>query len=373
MENFQPLYHHSNKDYDTAASEAARFARDKIEKMIGEGQSRALSVIEDVQKHVPRDRIVRDEVLTFRYKGGLHVQAKGESEEPVHDHAYRQLLERAGVPNTYANTLIHEGQSWATDLLVHNLNTVYGYSGERHLMRSDNGVLKGFLSDRFRRLDSAPLIESFAQSMQAVGAVPVEGRMTDTRVFIKAMLPVVYEPAKNEIVAFGIQWENSDYGNGAHNLRSFLVRLWCTNFAVAEEGLRQVHVGGKLAEDISFSEETYRLDTETTASAIRDVVKHSLSARNTHLMLNGIKEAHEQRVDPKKAISILKKQLSKGEVEQVIEAFNSPDIENLPPGQTMWRLSNAISWVAGKIENRERAMELEREAGHHVMGLKKVA
>jgi len=187
------------------------------------------------------------------------------------------------------------------------------------------------------------------------------------------MIPVVYEPMPNEVVAFGLEWGNSDYGNGTNYLRSFLMRLWCTNYAIADTELRQVHLGAKLSENIVFSQQTYELDTATTASAIRDIVQHSLGEGQVNLFLDGIKRAHEERIDPKKAIAELKKRLTVGEVDQVIDAFNSLDVENLPPGNSKWRLSNALSWIAGQTEDRERALELEREAGRLIPELAKAA
>jgi hypothetical protein len=60
---------------------------------------------------------------------------------------------------------------------------------------------------------------------------------------------------------------------------------------------------------------------------------------------------------------MLRKSLTKGEVEQVTTAFNSPDVENLPPGNTDWRLSNALSWVAGQTQDAERKLDFMKLAG----------
>jgi hypothetical protein len=35
----------------------------------------------------------------------------------------------------------------------------------------------------------------------------------------------------------------------------------------------------------------------------------------------------------------------------------------MPAGNSMWRLSNAISWVAGKTEHAERKLEISKVAG----------
>lgn len=364
-ENFQPMYHYGQKTYAEAASDAARFARNKIEGMISSGQEKAMQVITDIQRQVPKDRVVKGSALEFGYEGGddLIITVPGESKEKLHRNAFGQVLSRAGVPMQFARELEKRGNGWAHELMAHNLNEIYSHSEDRHLMRSYDGSLRGFLSDRYRRLDSATLVEAFAQGMQKVQAIPVEGRMFDTKVFLKALLPVVYEPVPNEIVAFGLQWENSDFGNGAHNLRAFVMRLWCTNYAIADMGIRQIHIGARLSEDVTYSQKTYELDTQATASAIQDVVQSSLSPQRVQLYLNGIKEAHEEQIDPATAIKELSKRLNKTQVQQVIDTFNTPDVENLPPGNSRWRLSNALSWIAGNMDDREAALDFEREAG----------
>ena len=54
---------------------------------------------------------------------------------------------------------------------------------------------------------------------------------------------------------------------------------------------------------------------------------------------------------------MLRKALQKHEADSVVEADNSADTVNMPAGNSMWRLSNAISWVAGKAEHAERELE----------------
>ena len=47
----------------------------------------------------------------------------------------------------------------------------------------------------------------------------------------------------------------------------------------------------------------------------------------------------------------------------VVEAYNSADTVNMPAGNSIWRLSNAICWVAGKTEDAERKLEISKVAG----------
>ncbi len=47
----------------------------------------------------------------------------------------------------------------------------------------------------------------------------------------------------------------------------------------------------------------------------------------------------------------------------ILDAFGSQDVVNLPPGNTAWRASNAISWIARHAEDPEQRLDLERAAG----------
>jgi hypothetical protein len=79
--------------------------------------------------------------------------------------------------------------------------------------------------------------------------------------------------------------------------------------------------------------------------------------------MESIRHANEQAVDAPSARDMLRKALLKSESDAVIEAYNSPDTYNLPAGNTTWRLSNAISWIAGSTEDAERKLELMKIAG----------
>ena len=76
-----------------------------------------------------------------------------------------------------------------------------------------------------------------------------------------------------------------------------------------------------------------------------------------------IRRANDRPVDANQAREMLRKALQKHEADSVVEAYNSPDTVNMPAGNSMWRLSNAISWVAGKTEDAERKLEISKLAG----------
>jgi hypothetical protein len=275
------------------------------------------------------------------------------------------MAQTTDLPLKFIDSLQFASEPWGKELLAHNLRTLFQnrFARGRYLIRSVNDEVRGFLSDRYRRLDSRPIIEAFATAVQEKGALPYNGYVTDTKVALQAIMPEVYEPIPGEMVAYGLSLENSDFGNGALSIRAYLLRIWCSNLAITQEEMRQVHLGRRLDESMLYSDRTYELDAQTTVSALRDVVSNQLNAASLRDRMDSIRRAHEQQVEPGSVRLMLRKALLKTETEAVVEAYNSTDTYNLPAGNTTWRLSNAISWVAGKTEDSERKLDLMKLAG----------
>ena len=140
-----------------------------------------------------------------------------------------------------------------------------------------------------------------------------------------------------------------------------------------DDVLRQVHLGGRLSDSIEYSQNTYELDTAANVSALRDVVRGSLNPSRVKGYLTAIQTAAATEISPKEAASILKKNLNKTELDACIGAYNSPDVVNLPPGNSVYRLSNAISWIAQAAEVApERVLELNRIAGNLIPRTEKI-
>jgi hypothetical protein len=391
------MYHHDSRSYHEAATDAGNNARRKMEELIENGRKNAMTVLNKVISEVPEDRIVRGPALKFGVddQRRLTVDIGGKVVEHLHKNAGQQVAERGpvSIPMKLVNELldvtekvpvrighnhdkmVEQPALWARQLLADNFNVLYQHTEERFLTRSHGGQVRGFLSNKFRRLDSRPILDAAMDAFKKLGALPIEAYATDVRVTFKAILPRIFEPVPNEPVLIGVAWSNSDYGNGAHSLRAYVLRPWCTNYAITEECLREIHVGGRLSEDDVFSNQTYALDTRRSASMVKDLIEASLAPQGVNKVLAAVHDANEEKVDPKKIGEYLKKQLGAGKAKEVIEAFNSADVVNMPPGQTKWRMSNAISWIAGKETDVEKKLELMQQAGHilDVQAAKKAA
>ena len=124
-----------------------------------------------------------------------------------------------------------------------------------------------------------------------------------------------------------------------------------------------MHLGKRLDESMIYSERTYELDAQATVSALKDVIQRQLNAEQLHQRMDLIRRANDRPVNANQAREMVRKALQKHEADSVVEAYNSADNVNMPAGNSMWRLSNAISWVAGKTEDAERKLEISKLAG----------
>lgn len=357
------LVHHDARKYEVAVSEAALKFQHRLEEQIGGSVQRVTAVVEQVQNDVPDDQVIRGAALAFALKDGDTIAVEGLG---IHEHALNQIAYRSGVKNlsTVVRELAGRGD-WGRKLVVDTLNEVYAHGSlkDRFLLRSVRGQLRGFLSDSYRRLDSRPLMDAFIGAIRKFGARPIDGFALTTKTKLRAILPYVFEPVPGEIMAFGAELSDSDYGDGKLAFSAFMRRLWCTNDAVTEDVLAQVHLGRRLDERIEFSQQTLELDTRTMASAIDDVAGGVLSPDGINRQLNIIRKAAEEKVEPAAMNTWIKKNLTKDEGLKAATKFNSPDVEMLPKGNTAWRFSNAISWLANETEDETRKLALQDLAG----------
>lgn len=343
-------------------------ARIKLGDIVENGKKNTGAVINRVLNNMPEDVIVDGGRLNFDVEGtGRVMVSRGGGQRGFHRNALGQAAGRFGVPVKYIDSLATgaEENAWGRDLLKHTLNEHAQNMGGRYLMRSVDGEVRGFLSDRYRRLDSRPLLNAFVEGCDEVGAIPFEGVATDLRSSVRAIVPKVYEPTEGECMVFGLSWTNSDFGAGTYQVSAFVLRLICDNGLVTESQMKQVHLGGRLPDNLVFSAETYAKDTETMTLATRDIVRAALSTGSMEDRAEAIAAAasDEEGFDIVAGIKKAQKTLTKGETKAVKEAYEGGDVLMLPAGNTAWRFSNALSWVANSAEDPERKLELQRLAG----------
>jgi hypothetical protein len=116
----------------------------------------------------------------------------------------------------------------------------------RVLVRTVGEQVRGVLSDSYRRLNSVEILTAFVQEAAKQGAVISDAYMNDTKVWAETILPqpLVIPTAKNgDVIIFaGARFSTSDYGDGAVDMRAFLLNGACLNGMVRESVMKQVHL-----------------------------------------------------------------------------------------------------------------------------------
>lgn len=364
-----PDAHYSTRGLNVDEIRAKSFA--KMEAFLTAGQERAAATVKQVFTQVPTDRVVRARGIGFgaaALPGRVSVAFGGEY-FGLHQHAMDQLAERAEIPTRYVRTL--NATAWGRELLAENFRKVVANTFEdtdRLLTRAVGGEVRAVLSDRYRRIDARPDAETLLTVAKDMGAMVVDGSALDTKIALKIAVPRPLEVFPGEYMVFGLEYRNSDFGDGAKELRSFLLRLICLNGATRETELRQVHLGARLSQDVAYSDRTYQLDSEASASATKDLATHLLGPKRIDDMVEQIRAANDSKIDAKARLATLQKtgRLSQAEAKSVAETFNTPDVEVLPPGNTVWRFSNALSFLARETTDGYRKLELEKLAGEAI-------
>lgn len=347
------------------------FALKRMSEYIETSRGAAVSTLEKIMTVVPSDRVIPAPALAFQIDDGRLTYTAptgkaGHSTETLHRNALTQLAGRLEIPVGYVDHLVAahaDGNPWGLQFLAETFQKHVDNSTDRYLVRSIGTEARAFLSDKFRRIDCRPGALQLIEAAKAAGFIISHGTFTDTRSAIKFIYPKAIEVLPSEWMIFGFEWSNSDFGRGASDLKMFFFRLLCWNGATGESVVRQIHIGKRLSDDISYAQDTLDADAVASGLALRDAATDAMSERRRVRMIEGIRAAHGTKIDPKNRAESLKKVLSKAEAEQVVQAFNSPDVENMPAGNTLWRWSNAISWVGGQVQDADRKLDFERLAG----------
>lgn len=352
----------------------------KVQRMI---ENKAVGVQATMERLVNEGKIAQDYIAPIgvelrrndhspiiTFSGNGHVLMNMQSGQyTLHDNAIGQLADKMGIPSRYLRQLA-SGDEWQRQLAATVLNEHSGWTQRtRVLIRTVGQQVRGVLSDSYRRLNSVEILTAFVQEASQQGAVIADAYMSDTKVWAETILPqpIVVPTVKNgEVVIFaGARFSTSDYGDGAVDMRAFLLNGACLNGMVRESVMKQVHLGSRLPDNLQLSNRTYELDTRTTVSAVRDLTRGLFSKDNIMQKAIEIQGAAEIDVDFDqelkrlvKAGSLLK---SEGESVEKILMRNDPD-DGVQGGATLWKLTQAITAHARELEP-SRSRELHEISG----------
>lgn len=336
-----------------------------MERLINEGK-----IAQDYIAPLGVNLKAKDHAPVITFTGENHLMMNmPDGQFTMHDNAIGQMADRMGIPQRYLRQLA-SGDPWAIALAAYVLNQHSDWTQRsRVLVRTVGTQVRGILSDSYRRLNSVEILTAFVQEAAGQGAVISDAYMNDTKVWAETILPTpITVPTKNNgdvIIFAGARFSTSDYGDGAVDMRAFLLNGACLNGMVRESVMKQVHLGSKLPDNLALSQQTYELDTKTTVSAVKDLTKGLFSKDNLMAKAIEIQGASEVEVDFTKELKRLTsnggllKQEGK-EVEKILMR-NNPD-DGVQGGATLWKLTQAITAHAREL-SPERSRELHELSG----------
>jgi len=285
----------------------------------------------------------------------------------IKPYAHRQIAEEVGIPAKYYDRM----REAAPALLAQNVNHWFHAEPKRRLVRTLDHDVRAFLSDRYRPLDNYDLAEVVLPTLQQTGCRVESAELTDTRLYIKAILPsleleVRGSRQRGDVVQAGIVISNSEVGAGAVRIEPLIFRLVCLNGAIAQDAaLRKYHVG-KLAELEAgvremLTTETRRADDRAFWLKVRDVVKAAFDRDVFARIVARMSETTGQRIegDVQKVVEVTTVKF--GLAERVGKSVLSHLIEG--GDLSRWGLANAITRASQDVDDYDEATALERVGG----------
>lgn len=307
----------------------------------------------------------------------LHLANTGDfSVRPL---AHAQIAEVLGIPKVYYDRMLKENP----ELLAKNVNTWLAQmaadpKSPGRMVRTLDGEVRAFLSDRYRPLENIDLAEAVLPMLMNMDLMVVSAEITERRLYIKAVdksierdIPAGYRMGDGSHVIFdtlvpAISISNSEVGFGALAVEAGVYTKGCTNLAMFGHNIRKYHTGAKaeLSDDVYaiLTDKTKRLTDAAVWSQVQDVVKAGFERARFDALVDKIAETNEQKIDAStlpQVVEVTGKRfgLSQGEQKSVLTNL-------IASGQlSRYGLFNAVTRAAEDVDDYDRATELERIGG----------
>ena len=117
------------------------------------------------QSETKKDYIASTEVLEMTDRGEITLEGDTRQEFAVTDHAHTQIAARLDIPAKYYSRM----RDQAPELLAANVNEWFHQKPERRMVRTLDGSIRAFLSDRYRRLDNYDLASAVLPVLKEMG------------------------------------------------------------------------------------------------------------------------------------------------------------------------------------------------------------
>ncbi len=317
----------------------------------------------------------------------MHITTpKGVQDFGINQLAHNQMAENLKIPAQYYHRMLAE----APELLANNVNrwlttpptnngtpAVRGSDTKRRMIRTLDGQVRAFLSDKFRPLENEDLAEAVLPVLLEKDLLILSCDITQTRLYIKAVSKNIEKdvPKGNkrgdgshviyDTLSPAITISNSEVGFGALSIETGTYTKACTNLAMFGASMRKYHTGARaeLSDQVyeMLSDKTKRLTDASVWAQTRDLVRAAFDLERFKATCEKLTDASQQTIkdDVVQVIERVAKRftLSEGERTGVLQRL----IEGADLSR--YGLHAAITRHSADVEDYDRASALERLGG----------
>lgn len=282
----------------------------------------------------------------------------------VSDVAHRQIADRLGIPFKYYDRMRLEYPA----LLDRNINGWLMKNPEKRMLRTMDGRLRAFLSDRYRRLDNLELVDHVLPVIAQMKGCSIEScDITETHLYMKIINRTMKaELTPGDVVQAGFVISNSEIGLGALKVEPLVYRLVCRNGMISKDLAHKKYHAGRQVEDTDnayelYSDETLAADDKAYFLKVQDIVSTAVDQARFNLTVDKMRASMSVPTgdNPVKTVEVLgdKYILNKTERATILRHFIMSN------DYTAFGLINAVTRSSQDISDYNRATELERLGG----------
>lgn len=320
------------------------------------------------QRKARKDFIADTRKLSFQMSGAnptlLMDTRDGIQTYAVNSLAEQQIAARLQIPYKYYQKM----RETFPALLENNVNGWLHRMPEKRMIRTLDGHVRAFLSDRYRRLDHLELCAAVLPIIQEMKDAEIKScEITEEHMYIKVVNRSLQADIQvGDAVQAGFVISNSEVGLGSLRVEPLIYRLVCQNGLIAKDySQKKYHVGKQIQGDDSayeiYSDETLKQDDKAFFMKVQDTVRAAVDEAKFTLLVDRMRQALHSPL--KKKVPDEVKELSdrfvlnEEERQQIMEElFRSGDY-------TRYGLMNAVTATGRKSADYERATYLERVGG----------
>jgi hypothetical protein len=326
---------------------------------------------------VPTNRLEMNDSGNLNFESATKYDADGQPTKAdttnlkLNDWSSGQVSAYTDIPRAYFNRLQSENPALLAKNVNHGFQKNAAVDGERRMLRVYDGKVRGFLSSKYRRLDSYDLLNETLPVMLENSFEVKSSELTEKRLYVKAVTPKLQADIKvGDAVQFGLVLSNSDVGAGSLRVEPLIFRLVCSNGAIMSTAFKKYHIGrnqgGDDVEEL-LSDKTRALGDAAFYAAVRDILLSSMKPEMFEREVNKMRDAAQRKISNPDLEKVVELSMTATKIggesikKNILQALASGN-ENA--GLTQWGLANSFTRAAQADGiNYELATELEKAGG----------